>query len=83
MSSRRPSAVGRDPLALQIEKFVELIDKLRQEEGGPAYLGESGALTYKYPDVKNVAIDQEMGDLDTVLGDVVKLFEGAPNWVTR
>jgi L-2,4-diaminobutyrate decarboxylase len=70
----------KDPLALQIEKFVAMLDRLRPEEGGPAYLGKSGALMYKYPDVKNVQINQQMGDLDTILGDVVKLFEGAPNW---
>ena len=29
-----------DPLAHQIEKFVERLDKLRPEKGGPAYLGE-------------------------------------------
>ncbi len=56
------------------------LDQLRPEEGGPAYLGKSGALTYEYPAVKNVEINQEMGDLDTVLDDVVKLFEGSPNW---
>jgi hypothetical protein len=57
-----------------------MLDKLRPEKGGPAYLGKSGALTYKYPDVKNVKINQQMGKLDSVLDDVVKLFEGAPNW---
>ena len=66
-----------DPLAHQIEKFVERLDKLRPEKGGPAYLGKSGALAYKYPDVKNVEIPEKMGDLDEVLDDVVKLFEGA------
>ena len=70
----------KDPLAQQIEKFVEKLDKLRPEKGGPAYLGKSGALTYNYPDVKNIEINQKMGDLDAVLDDVVKLFEGAPNW---
>jgi len=53
---------------------------LRPEKGGPAYLGKSGALQYKYPDVKNVEIPQNMGDLDTVLDDVVNLYEGAVNW---
>jgi L-2,4-diaminobutyrate decarboxylase len=69
-----------DPLAQQLNKFVEKLDQLRPEEGGPAYLGKSGALTYKYPDVKNVEINQKMGDLDDVLDDVVELFQGAPNW---
>jgi len=82
MTSEFPSPFrgGKDPLAQQIEKFVERLDQLRPEPGGPAYLGKSGALTYTYPDVKNIAINQEMGDLDTVLDDVVKLFDGAPNW---
>jgi L-2,4-diaminobutyrate decarboxylase len=70
----------KDPLALQIEKFVEKLDMLRPEKDGPAYLGNSGALAYTYPDVKNVKIGQEMGDLDAVLDDVVKLFQGVPNW---
>ncbi len=82
MSSEFPSPFRgtEDPLAHQIEKFVERLDKLRPEKGGPAYLGKSGALTYKYPDVKNVEIPEKMGDLDAVLDDVVKLFEGAVNW---
>ena len=69
-----------DPLAHQIEKFVERLDKLRPEKGGPAFLGKSGALAYKYPAVKNVKIPEKMGDLDAVLDDVVNLFEGAVNW---
>ena len=82
MSSEFPSPFRgtSDPLAHQIEKFVERLDKLRPEEGGPAFLGKSGGLAYKYPEVKNVAIPQKMGDLDTVLDDVVNLFEGAVNW---
>ena len=70
----------KDPLALQIATFVEKLDKLRPDKDGPAFLGDSGALDYTYPDVKNVTISQAMGDLDTVLDDVVKLFHGAPNW---
>jgi L-2,4-diaminobutyrate decarboxylase len=82
MSGEFPSPFRgtNDPLAHQIEKFVERLDKLRPEKGGPAYLGKSGALAYNYPDVKNVAIPEKMGELDTVLDDVVSLFEGAVNW---
>ncbi len=36
-------------------------------------------MAYKFPDVKNVAIPDKMGDLDKVLDDVVNLFEGAVN----
>ena len=82
MASEFPSPFRgtNDPLAHQIEKFVERLDKLRPEKGGPAYLGDSGALTYNYPDVKNVEIRQKMGELDAVLDEVVKMFEGAANW---
>ena len=82
MASEFPSPFRSttDPLSRQIGKFVESLDKLRPEAGGPAYLGDSGALDYTYPEVKNVKIRQEMGDLDTVLDEVVKLFQGAPNW---
>lgn len=71
-----------DPLAQQVERFVERLDRLRPAEGGPAFLGNSGALAYTYPDVKNVEINQKMGDLDAVLDDVVGLFNGAPNWAS-
>jgi L-2,4-diaminobutyrate decarboxylase len=75
-----PFRGGNDELAKQIEKFIEKIDELRPEKGGPAFLGDSGALTYSYPEVKNVKINQEMGDLNTVLDGVVEMFNGAPNW---
>lgn len=83
MASEFPSpfrGAKKDALALQIEKFVERIDLLRSEKDGPAYLGDKPALSYSYPDVKNVEINQEMGDLDTVIDDVVELFQGAPNF---
>ena len=40
-----PFRGGTDPLSEQIGKFVARLDKLRPAEGGPAYLGKSGALT--------------------------------------
>ena len=82
MASEFPSPFRgtSDPLARQIERFVERLDTLRPEAGGPAFLGKSGALAYTYPEVKNVKIPEKMGDLDDVLDDVVKLFEGAVNW---
>ena len=84
MASEFPSPYRgvEDPLAREIGKFVEKLDQLRPEEGGPAYLGDDGTLAYTYPWVKNVKINQEMGNLDLVLEDVVKLFQGAPNWAS-
>ena len=76
-----PFRGGKDPLAREIEKFVEKLDRLRPKPGGPAYLGRNGAaLTFTYPEVKDAKINREMGDLDAVLDEVVKLFDGAPHW---
>jgi glutamate/tyrosine decarboxylase-like PLP-dependent enzyme len=74
-----PYRGGNDPLAHQIEKFVAKLDKLRPEKNGPAFLGKSGALSYKYPDVKNASVPKKMASIDSVLDDVVGLYEGAPN----
>ena len=75
-----PYRGGKDPLAEQIGKFVGKLDELRPEKGGPAYLGDSGALTWTYPEVKDIKIQQEMGSLDGVLDEVVKMFNGLGNW---
>lgn len=75
-----PFRGGDDPLAKEVTKLVQKIDQLRPLPGGPAYLGDSGALAYTYPDVKNAKLDEEMGNIDTVLDGVVKMFNGAPNW---
>lgn len=77
-----PFRTAKDPLARQIEKFMEKLDQLRPQMGGAAYLGASGELAYTYPGVKNIEISPEKGDLDAVLDDVVKLFQGAPNWAS-
>lgn len=69
----------QDPLAQSIQKAIEKIDDLRPEPGGPAYLGSSSALTYEYPNVKNVAISPNMQDLETVISEAVNLFQGMPN----
>lgn len=68
-----------DPLADQIKKAIEKIDQLKPEEGGPAYLGSSSALTYTYPEIKNATIKQDPQDLDSVITDAINLFQGMPN----
>lgn len=75
-----PYRGGKDPLAEQIGKFVAKLDMLRPEKGGPAYLGDSAALTWTYPEVKDVKIKQDMGKLDGVLDEVVDMFQGLGNW---
>ena len=75
-----PYRGGKDPLAEQIGKFVAKLDMLRPEKGGPAYLGDNAALTWTYPEVKDVKVNQEKGDLDGVLDEVVGMFNGLGNW---
>ena len=75
-----PYRGGKDVLADQIGKFVTKLDKLRPEKGGPAYLGKSSELTWTYPAVKDVKINQEAGNLEGVLDQVVEMFNGLGNW---
>lgn len=81
MTSEFPSPYRdpHDPLAKHIEHAVKQIDNLKQEPDGPAYLGRSSKLTYTYPEVKNVKLNQQTMPLDKVIDDVVKMFEGMPN----
>src|SRR5208337_3888234 len=69
-----------DVLVEHIGKFVKKLDMLRPEKDGPAYLGDKPALTWTYPEVKDVKIGQKMGDLDGVLDEIVKMFNGLGNW---
>lgn len=76
-----PFRGGSDRLVAEIGKFVEKIDQLRPDPGGPGYLGKGGSTpAFRYPDVKNVRIDAGRGDLDKVLDEVVQMFDGLPNW---
>ena len=74
-----PFRSENDPLAKAIEKAVELIDKLKPEKNGPAYLGSQSSLDYTYPEVKDVQLKQQPEKLDAVIADVVNLFQGMPN----
>lgn len=61
-------------------KAVKLIDNLRPT--GPqdkAFLGDSSALTYTYPDVKNARIPEKSSSLDEVMAECVKMFNGMPD----
>ena len=81
MTSEFPSPFkGKDdPLAQEIEKAIELIDQLKPEKDGPAFLGQNSQLAYTYPEVKDVKIASKPQSLDSVIADTVKLFEGMPN----
>ena len=71
---------GSDPLARAVASAITKIDDLKQDADGPAFLGTNSALAYHYPEVKNVHLSKKMSSVDNVVSEVVKLFEGAPNW---
>lgn len=68
-----------DPLANSIAHAIKQLDNLKQDPDGPAYLGKSSKLDYTYPEVKNVEIPQKGSDLNDVINQSIKLFEGLPN----
>lgn len=70
---------GGDPLAQQIEKAIKLMDQLKPQENGPAFLGSTSKLAYTYPEAKDVKMPSKPQDLDSVVADVIKLFEGMPH----
>lgn len=74
-----PFKGGADGLASAMRKAVEQIDNLRPEADGNAFLGESSKLTYTFPEVKDSKIPQKPADLDSVISDCVKLFNGMPD----
>jgi L-2,4-diaminobutyrate decarboxylase len=82
MASEFPSPfrAETDELAHQLNHFVEKIDRLRPEKGGPAYLGTKPALTYSYPEVKNITVGEKMSKIDDVIDDVIDLYQGVPNF---
>ena len=74
-----PFKGGADNLAAAMKKAVELIDGLRPEPGGKAFLGNSSRLDYTLPDVKDRKIPQKAESLDNVVKDCVSLFNGMPD----
>lgn len=74
-----PFKGGTDTLALAMKKAVEMIDSLRPEPGGRAFLGDSSKLDYTFPAVKDAKIPQKAESLDKVMEDCVSLFNGMPD----
>jgi glutamate/tyrosine decarboxylase-like PLP-dependent enzyme len=75
-----PYRSERDPLAAAIADAVARIDELRPEPLGPAFLGRDPSLTIDFDAVKRASIPSRMSPPADVVEDVVRLFEGAPNW---
>lgn len=74
-----PFKGGADTLAESMKKAVEMVDNLRPDPDGTAFLGSSSKLDYTYPDVKNCRIPEKSESLDAVMSDCVKLFNGMPD----
>lgn len=74
-----PFKGGTDALADAMKKAVEMIDSLRPEPSGRAFLGNSSKLDYTFPEVKNAKIPQKAESLDKVMADCVSLFNGMPD----
>jgi L-2,4-diaminobutyrate decarboxylase len=75
-----PFKSDSDPLAAAIGNAVRQIDDLRPASLGPAYLGSDPRLHIDYDTVRRARLAPGMADPADVVQQVVKLFEGAPNW---
>jgi hypothetical protein len=75
-----PCRSESDPLARAIGQAVRLIDDLRPDPLGPAYLGGNPALAIDFDAVKAARVASGMASAADVVGDVVRMFEGGPNW---
>jgi glutamate/tyrosine decarboxylase-like PLP-dependent enzyme len=71
----------KDSLADGINIAVRELDKLKPEKnGGSAFLGTNPALTIDFDNVKNSFLNPKMSSSEEVIKQVIKLFEGLPNW---
>jgi glutamate/tyrosine decarboxylase-like PLP-dependent enzyme len=71
----------RDSLADGIDEAIRELDKLKPEKaGGAAFLGTNPALTIDFENVKNSSLNPKMSTSGDVIKQVIKLFEGLPNW---
>ncbi len=71
----------KDSLADGIDEAIRELDKLKPARvGEPAFLGKNSALTINFENVKNSTLHQKMSTSGEVIKQVIKLFEGLPNW---
>ena len=75
-----PYRSADDPLSAAVTEAMRLMEDLRPEPNGPAYLGKDPALTIDFSTVKQASISAKMGDPQEIIRQVVALFEGFPNW---
>ncbi len=71
----------RDSLADGIDEAIRELDKLKPGKlGEPAFLGTNPALIIDFENVKNSSLNPKMSTSSDVIKQVIKLFEGLPNW---
>ncbi len=76
-----PYRGGGDSLADGINEAIRQLDKLKpKKKGGAAFLGTNPALTIDFENVKDSSLNPKMSTSDEVIKQVIKLFEGMPNW---
>jgi hypothetical protein len=81
MSFPSPYKDTQDSLADGINQAIRELDKLKPEKiGGAAFLGKNSGLTIDFENVKDSFLNQEMSSSGHVIRQMIKLFEGLPNW---
>lgn len=76
-----PFRGDHDPLAKGIYEAIRGLDLLKpQPPDGPAFLGTDSSLGINFAAVKTARLAPKMETSTQVIKQVIKLFEGLPNW---
>ena len=76
-----PYSGEKDSLADGIDHAIRELDKLKPNKiGSAAFLGTDPTLTIDFENVKNSSLNPNMSTSKEVIDQVIKLFEGLPNW---
>jgi len=71
----------KDPLADGINFAIRELDNLKPDRPGySAFLGNNSALNIDFDNVKNSTLNPTMSSSEEVIKQLIKLFEGLPNW---
>lgn len=76
-----PYSGEKDSLAEGINQAIRELDKLKPGNvGESAFLGTNPSLVIDFENVKNSTLNAKMSTSEDVIKQVIKLFEGLPNW---
>jgi L-2,4-diaminobutyrate decarboxylase len=76
-----PYSGKKDSLAKGIDLAIRELDKLKPKGiHDPAYLGKNPDLIIDFENVKKSHLNPKMSSSKEVIKQVIKLFEGLPNW---